>query len=83
MAFVKFLLIVFAVVCVLRLVGRWLIGSWIRSVQKAYGQPRSQAQERPRGRAMREGEVKVSGTATAGRKVNDRIGDYVDYEEIP
>jgi hypothetical protein len=81
MAFFKFLLIVVAVLYVLRLVGRWLIGSWIRSVQEAHGQAR--AQGRPRGRAVREGEVKVSGTATASRKVNDRIGDYIDYEEIP
>lgn len=81
MALLKFLLIFVAVVYVLRLVGRWLIGSWFRRMQRAYGQP--QAGGASRGKTMREGEVKVSGTATGNRKVNEKIGDYVDFEEVP
>lgn len=80
MAVVKFLLIVIAVVYAIRLVGRWLLGSWIRRVQKEYG---AAPQGRPRERAMREGEVRVSGQpASGGKRVNDKIGDYVDYEEV-
>jgi len=81
MAVVKFLLIVIAVVYAIRLIGRWLLGAWIRRVQKAYG---TAAEGRPRERAMREGEVRVSGqSAERGKRVNEKIGDYVDYEEVP
>ncbi len=81
MALLKFLLIFVAVVYVLRLVGRWMLGSFVRRMQREYGQP--QARGASRERTMREGEVKVSGTATASRKVNEKIGDYVDFEEMP
>jgi hypothetical protein len=80
-AFFKFLLIFLAVFYVLRLIGRWLLGSWIRSVQREYGQ--AQARGASREKKMREGDVKVSGTVTGNRKVNDKIGDYVDFEEVP
>ena len=33
-------------------------------------------------RPAREGEVKVETGAAPGKKLNDRIGDYVDYEEV-
>jgi hypothetical protein len=79
MVFIKFLLIFLAVFYLLRLVGRWLLGSWIRSVQRQYGQ----AQGASREKKMREGDVKVSGTVTGNRKVNEKIGDYVDFEEVP
>ncbi len=81
MALVKFLLIFLAVFYALRLIGRWVIGSWIRRVQNAYGTPQTRGASREK--RMREGEVKVSGRPADSRKINDNIGDYVDYEEIP
>jgi len=46
--------------------------------QYSWGTGNSGRRERP----TPEGEVKVETNTAPGKKVNDRIGDYVDYEEV-
>jgi len=47
--------------------------------QYTWGRGTSAQRERHQ---TREGEIKVETGAAPGKKVNDRIGDYVEYEEV-
>ena len=46
--------------------------------QYTWGNRNGTRRERP----AREGEVKVEAGTAPEKKVSDRIGDYVDYEEV-
>jgi len=71
------------------LLGRLLLGHWIRKKQREFGEGgfsrtytwstgRRDASER-----KTEGDVTVSRTqASPEKKINRDVGDYVDYEEI-
>lgn len=70
------------------LLGRLLLGYWIRKKQREFGEggfsrtytwgARRNAPER-----KPEGDVTVSRTqASPEKKINGNVGDYIDYEEI-
>jgi hypothetical protein len=70
---------------------RWLFRQWLgrrmREIQRqmensgTQGYYRTTSREK-RERKPREGEIKVETGTAPGKKVNDRIGDYVEYEEV-
>ena len=62
-----------------RAVLRWKLNS----IQKEMARQGRQAQTRGRRqRTPREGEVRVDAGKAPERKINERIGDYVEYEEV-
>ncbi|MDR2935800.1 MAG: DUF4834 family protein [Rikenellaceae bacterium] len=88
----KFIFIFIAVVYVLGLIGRLLLGRWVKRAQRdfqqdpqgsgfyrqyAFGRNR-QRQQRP----AKEGEIKITDAPTTEKKVSREIGEYVDFEEI-
>ena len=80
MVFLKILFFIFAFFYLLQWGVRLLFRWKLRSMQREMN---SRAQPRPRGRrAPKEGEVHVDTGTVRDRKINDRIGDYVEYEEI-
>ena len=85
MGFIRFLLIFLAVFYGLQLIGRWLIKRWVRRVQQTQGQAQNQQSRgaQSRRRKMQEGDVEVSSTSAPRKQVNEKIGDYVDFEEVP
>jgi len=69
--------------------GRALLGYWIRKKQQEFAQNgagpffqwRSGGNPQPR-TAQREGEVTVEQTRVSQRKVKGGVGDYIEYEEV-
>ena len=69
---------------------QWLLRLWLRArvnriqreMEKNGGQYTRTNGNSRRERPVREGEVRVETGRAAGKKVSDRIGDYVEYEEI-
>ena len=69
---------------------QWLFRLWLhtrvdrirREMEKNGGQYTRTSGNSRRERPAREGEVRVETGRAAGKKVSDRIGDYVEYEEI-
>ena len=62
---------------------------WFRArIRKSKGDMETNGGQRYRGagnkraRPAREGEVRVETGRAPGKKVSDRIGDYVEYEEV-
>ena len=94
MRLIKFILVALLVFYLLgwigRLLFRWWIGRLQRDMQKKFGEGGgTYYRQYTWGRGARpekpapEGEVKVSGRVDPGRKrVNEKVGDYVDYEEV-
>jgi hypothetical protein len=82
-----FLTVIFFIVAGFYLLGRlfrWWVGRRIREFQRqmggdpgAQGRPRQTSRRQPR-----EGEIKVETGSAPGKKVNDSIGDYVEFEEV-
>ena len=69
--------------------GRALLGYWIRKKQQEFAQNgagpffqwRSGGNPQPR-TERREGEVTVEQTRVSQRKVKGGVGDYIEYEEV-
>lgn len=92
MVFIEAILIIFVVLYLLGLTGRLLLRLFLRRMQRKFEQYGNGAgggyykqytwgsgNNGPK--APKEGEVKVSDTASH-RKINEKVGEYVDYEEI-
>ncbi len=89
----KFIFIFVAVVYVLGLIGRLLLGRWVKKAQRDFQQnPQGgggfyrqytfggnrQQQQRP----AKEGEIKITDAPAKEKKVSREIGEYVDFEEM-
>lgn len=53
-----------------------------RNGGQSYGRQYTRGSGTRRERPSREGEVRLETGQAPGKKVSDRIGDYVDYEEV-
>lgn len=85
MGFFRFLLIVIGVFYLVQFLGRLLFRSWMRKAQRNYQQSAGGDPSGGRGRRarnMREGEVEVDARTAPPKQVNEKIGDYVDFEEV-
>lgn len=73
----RFILIVFLVVFLLAFVSRLFLRSFFKRMEKKFNASAGQTRNpRP------EGEVYVSKSPKTGKKVDQNVGDYVDYEEV-
>jgi hypothetical protein len=83
MGFFGFLLILFATFYLLQAIARLWFRRKVAKIQREMGaQGTSRSNNTTSGRRMREGEVRVEPRKAPRRKVNERIGDYVEYEEV-
>lgn len=81
MEFLTVILIIAAALYLLPRLLRWWIGRKLRQFQQQAGGA-AQARERSARRTPREGEVKVETGTAPGKKVSERVGDYVEFEEV-
>lgn len=88
MGFVRFLLIAILVFYALQFIVRLLFRMWIKKAQKNFqqqtgGNPSGSYGNRGgRAQNVREGDVKINTQTAPPKQVNEKIGDYVDYEEV-
>lgn len=75
-AFARFLLILFIVFFIIRVVTRYFLKSYFTKMQRNFEDQQSQYQNK------KEGDVTLNAKTTKGKKVNNDAGDYVDYEEV-
>lgn len=81
--FLKFILILLAVVWFVGLIIRATFSRFLRKNAETYQRAAQQAQKEARTQRRREGEVTVEAThAAAEKKVNRGVGEYVEFEEI-
>lgn len=85
----SFIVVTILVFYLIGVLGRALLGYWIRKKQKEFaqggGNPFFQwrTSGAPRPKAGRpEGEITVEQTRVSQRKVKGGVGDYVEYEEV-
>lgn len=86
MGFVRFLLIFILAFYALQFLVRLLFRFWIRKAQRNFqqqtgGNP-SNGSRNSRSRSVREGDVEINTRTAPQKQVNEKIGDYVDYEEV-
>jgi Sec-independent protein translocase protein TatA len=81
-----FLTVIFFIVVgvyLLRLLFRWWIGKKIRQFQQRMAGNAAQGSAHGSSRRTpREGEIRVETGAAPEKKVNNRVGDYVEFEEV-
>jgi nitrogen fixation protein FixH len=83
MAFLKFILILLAVVWFVGLVIRATFSRFLRKRTEEFNRMAREAQREAARKGRREGEVRVETTrAAAEKKVSRRVGEYVEFEEI-
>ncbi len=83
MGFLKFLVILLAVVWFVGLIIRATFSRFLRKQTEAYQRATKEAQRQARTRGRREGDVTVEATRShAEKKVNRGVGEYVEFEEI-
>jgi hypothetical protein len=75
-AFLRFVLIAILVIYVLGFISRFLLRLYVKKMGKRYGWNTQEDEKRP------EGEVKVTQSPRSNKKVDDSLGEYVDYEEV-
>ena len=95
--FLTFIFFAVVTIYILGLLGRLLLGNWIRRKQQEFAQRfgdqgggyssrtyswGGNSGDNARGRAQREGEVRVQRPANQTRKIRKDVGEYVDFEEI-
>jgi|APIni6443716594_1056825.scaffolds.fasta_scaffold335048_1 hypothetical protein len=78
MAFLRFVIILFAVFYLLYLLGSFVIKRKIRSFQKNFEDNQSQAKNK----GKKEGDVSVNYKPDSKKNISDKEGEYVDFEEI-
>jgi len=67
----------------LSLVGRVILGTWVRRRQHEFNEERQRYTRAARDKARRsEGRVTIRDTRTERKRVEENVGEYVDYEEI-
>lgn len=74
-----FILIIFSLSYIFRLLFPWMLRRLARRVQSQYGYTNPSQEHR------KEGNVKVDGSTkhpNSKKKVSKNVGDYVDFEEV-
>ncbi|MCD8186161.1 MAG: DUF4834 family protein [Rikenellaceae bacterium] len=92
MGFIIFLICLILGFYLLKWLFRWWLASRLKKLQQQMENAGAQgfykqytwssAHKARRENPSREGEVKVETAAAPNKKIRDRIGDYVDYEEV-
>lgn len=86
-AFLTFILVTAIVIYGLRLLLPIILRWWIEKKQREFasqfggGQSYGGSSRASSRNSAREGEIKVQQTASKEKKVNSRVGDYVEFEE--
>ncbi|OFX26705.1 MAG: hypothetical protein A2041_08850 [Bacteroidetes bacterium GWA2_31_9b] len=78
MAFLRFILIFFLVLYILRIVTQFIFKRYLKKIQKQF----DQQQEFYKHQNSKEGDVIIEKTEQSTKKVSKNDGEYVDYEEI-
>ena len=82
----KFLLTVFYIILffyVLSLVGRTMLTVWVRRRQRDFNRADRQYKSNARARAKKEeGRITIRDTRTQQKRVDEYVGEYVEYEEL-
>ncbi len=76
MALARFILILFIVFFVIRLVTRFILKRYIKNMQERYKDKQQQYNQKT------EGDVTIKSSSKQNKKIDDDMGDYVDYEEV-
>jgi len=76
MALARFILIFFIIFFLIRVVTRFIFKKYVKNMQKRYEDKQQQYYQK------REGDVTIKSSEKGDKKIDDDIGDYVDYEEV-
>ena len=72
----KFLAITVLVVVILGFLSRFLLAYFLRRLSRKFGGQQNA------GKRRREGEVNIETNPRKGKIMDDKVGDYIDYEEV-
>lgn len=76
MALVRFLLILFIIFFIIRLLTRFVLGSYIKNMKRNFENQQNHSNNR------KEGDVTINTKPKTDKKIDKDEGDYIDYEEI-
>ncbi|MFP4025913.1 MAG: DUF4834 family protein [Thiohalospira sp.] len=76
MALARFILILLIIFIIIRLVSRFIVKRYIKNMQERYKDKQNQYNQKP------EGDVTIKSSSRQNKKIDDDIGDYIDYEEV-
>ncbi|MFC2103775.1 DUF4834 family protein [Bacteroidota bacterium] len=76
MALVRFLLILFLIYFIVRIISRYVLRSYFKKMQRNF-----ENQQNPHSN-KKEGDVTINTDPKKGKKIDTDEGDYVDYEEV-
>ena len=75
MALARFILILLLIFLVIRLITRFIVKRYLKNMQKRYEDQHHQNNKN-------EGDVTIKTSSGGGKKIDNDVGDYVDYEEV-
>jgi len=76
MALARFILILLLIFFVIRLVTRFILKKYIKNMQNRYEDKKQQYYQK------KEGDVTIKSSSKGDKKIDEDLGDYVDYEEV-
>lgn len=76
MVLVRFLLILFVIYFIIRLFTRFVLGSYIKNMQRNF------ENQQYNNNKKKEGDVTINTKPKSDKKIDKDEGDYIDYEEI-
>jgi len=76
MALARFILILFIIFFLIRIITRFILKKYVQKMQNQYKDPHHQTQQK------KEGDVTIKSSSKQNKKIDDDVGDYVDYEEV-
>jgi len=76
MALARFILILLLIFFVIRLVTRFVLKKYIKNMQNRYEDKKQQYYQK------KEGDVTIKSSSKGDKKIDEDLGDYVDYEEV-
>ncbi len=74
MALARFILILLVIFFIIRVITRFVVKKYIKNMQKRY-----EDQHHPN---KNEGDVTIKSSSDSDKKIDNDVGDYVDYEEV-
>jgi len=76
MALARFILILFIIFFLIRIITRFILKKYVKNMQNQYRDPHHQTQQK------KEGDVTIKSSSKHNKKIDHDVGDYVDYEEV-
>lgn len=73
MALARFILILLIIFFIIRLITRFVLKKYIKNMQKRYEDHQNNKDE---------GDVTIKSSSGSDKKIDNDVGDYVDYEEV-